>query len=89
MTRVAARYLLGEKKGIRPLDPVARFHLGNGARVERLNWMADLSTKGVAQSWGIMVNYLYDPDRIEENLEAHAEDGRIDAASALRKALDS
>jgi malonyl-CoA decarboxylase len=89
LTKIAARYLLGAKKGIRPLDPVARFHLGNGARVERLNWMADLSSKGVAQSWGMMVNYLYDPDRIEENLEAHAEDGRIDSASSLRKLLDS
>lgn len=88
LTRVAARYLLGEKKGRRPIDPVARFHLGNGARVERLNWMADLSAKGVAQSWGVMVNYLYDPDRIEENLEAHAEDGRIDAANALRRLLE-
>ncbi len=88
LTRVAARYLLGEKKGVRPLDPVARFHLGNGARVEKLNWMADRSDKGIAQSWGMMVNYLYDPDRIEENLEAHAEDGRIDATASLRRLLD-
>ena len=88
LMKATARYLLGAKHGTRPLDPVARFHLGNGARVERLNWMADGSNKGLAQSWGLMVNYLYDPDRIEDNLEAHAEDGRIDSTSAVRRLAD-
>ena len=55
----------------RALDPVARFHLGNGARLEQLNVLADLSEKGLAQSHGLMVNYLYDVDEIEKNHEAY------------------
>ncbi len=85
LMRVAANYLFNEKSGDKPLDPVARFHLGNGARVERINWLADTSEKGMAQSWGLMVNYVYDPDRIEDNVEAFARSGQIDAASALRR----
>src|SRR5690606_20162126 len=56
--RLAAHSLQTLKNG-QPLDPVARFHLGNGARLERLNWAADTSDKGLAQSCGLMVNYLY------------------------------
>ncbi len=85
MLRLAARYLLEGKRNGKPVDSVARFHLGNGARVERLNWLADRSTKGVNQSWGIMVNYLYDPERIENNLEAFAGEGRIDASATVRR----
>ena len=51
----------------RPLDPVARFHLSNGARVERINWAADLSPKGMSQSFGLMVNYLYDLKSLDKN----------------------
>lgn len=65
--RLAARYLLTLKDGM-PLDPVARFHLGNGARIERLNWAADLSEKGLRQSCGLMVNYLYALDELDGNL---------------------
>ena len=50
-----------------PLDPVARFHLGNGARIERLNWAADASARGLEQSCGMMVNYLYEPEQLDEN----------------------
>lgn len=85
LTHLAAHYLLNAKRNDRPVDPVARFHLGNGARIERLNWLADTSPKGLAQSWGMMVNYLYDPDRIESNLESFAVEGRIDAAAAVRR----
>lgn len=85
LLRTAAHYLLSARSGEQPADPVARFHLGNGARVERLNWLADGSEKGVGQSWGIMVNYLYDPDRIEDNVESFARSGNIDAASSVRK----
>jgi malonyl-CoA decarboxylase len=85
LLRLAAHYLLHGRRGDGPADPVARFHLGNGARVEQLNWLADTSAKGMAQSWGLMVNYLYDPDRIEPNLEAFAADGRIDAAAAIKR----
>ncbi|HRP96273.1 MAG TPA: malonyl-CoA decarboxylase [Rhodocyclaceae bacterium] len=85
LMKATASYLLGAKRDAKPVDPVARFHLGNGARIERVNWLADTSDKGLAQSWGIMVNYLYDPDRIEDNVETFARSGQIDAASAVRR----
>lgn len=85
LMRVAADYLLNARREGKPADPVARFHLGNGARIERLNWLADTSAKGLEQSWGVMVNYLYDPDRIEDNLEAFASAGRIDAAATVKR----
>lgn len=85
LLRACAAYLLEAKHEGRPADPVARFHLGNGARVERLNWQADISAKGLKQSWGIMVNYLYDPDRIEDNIEAYADKGDIDAATSVKR----
>ncbi|AMO37604.1 malonyl-CoA decarboxylase [Thauera humireducens] len=85
LLKLAARYLVHANRDGKPVDAVARFHLGNGARVERLNWLADTSAKGLGQSWGIMVNYLYDPDRIETNLEAFASEGRIDASAAVKR----
>lgn len=85
LLRLAAHYLLHARRGDGPADPVARFHLGNGARVEQLNWLADTSNKGLAQSWGLMVNYLYDPDRIETNLESFAGEGRIDSAASIKR----
>ncbi|MDR1064266.1 MAG: malonyl-CoA decarboxylase [Azoarcus sp.] len=85
LLRLAAQYLVKAKRGDRPLDSVARFHLGNGARIERLNWLADTSEKGQAQSWGIMVNYLYDLGGLETNVEAYARDGKIDMSSSLRR----
>ncbi|GBU14845.1 hypothetical protein AwPolaro_02230 [Polaromonas sp.] len=63
----AAHYLGREMKDQRPLDPVARFHLSNGARIERLNWAADPSAKGLKQSYGLMVNYLYDLKRLDSH----------------------
>ncbi|GAA3980938.1 malonyl-CoA decarboxylase family protein [Comamonas faecalis] len=62
----AARYLSGMRDG-RALDAVARFHLGNGARVEQINWMGDPSAKGLKQSFGLMVNYLYDLKRLDRH----------------------
>ena len=62
----AASYLGRQFDNGRPLDAVARFHLGNGARVERLNWAGDISTKGLKQSYGLMVNYLYDLKRLDK-----------------------
>lgn len=62
----AAQYLGRELTDGKPLDPVARFHLGNGARIERLNWGGDPSTKGLKQSYGMMVNYLYDLKRLDK-----------------------
>jgi malonyl-CoA decarboxylase len=63
-----AAYYLGQAlEGGKPADPVARFHLGNGARVERLNWAGDPSPKGLKQSYGMMVNYLYDLKRLDKH----------------------
>lgn len=86
MLRAAAAYYMNarDRRG-RPVDSVARFHLGNGARLERLNWPADLSTRGREQSYGLMVNYLYDLGDIEKNHEAYAESRTVIAASAVRK----
>lgn len=67
LTRCAAHYLGKELSGGKPLDAVARFHLGNGARVERLDWAADPSPKGMKQSYGLMVNYLYDLKRLDKH----------------------
>lgn len=84
----AARYFLKARtpEG-RPLDPVARFHLGNGARLERIDPFGDLSPRGRAQAHGLMVNYLYDLDRIEANHEAYAEKRVVAASPPVRAAL--
>jgi malonyl-CoA decarboxylase len=84
--RAAATYYMTarDRRGF-PVDQVARFHLGNGARLERLNWPADLSPRGRDQSFGLMVNYLYDLGEIEKNHETFAENRAIIAASAVRK----
>ena len=85
---LAARYFLEAKRPDgRPPDPVARFHLGNGAELAAIHWMGDTSDKGMAQSLGIMVNYLYRLDRIETNHEAYAADATITAARAVRSLL--
>ena len=85
LIRLCARYLLRERTPTgRALDPVAHFHLSNGARVERLNWLGDTSPKGLHQSAGIMVNYLYRLSDIEANHEAYRGEGRVAASSAIR-----
>lgn len=86
LTRLAARYFLNAKSGDRPYDPVSRFHLGNGARIERINYLADTSPNGLKQSFGLMVNYLYDPDAIEANVEAFSRDGIVATSGAVRRA---
>ena len=81
----AARYFLEARRPDgQPPDPVARFHLGNGAELEAMHWMGDTSDKGIAQSAGLMVNYRYRLDRIEANHEAYARDGEIRASRAVR-----
>ncbi len=67
----------------RVVDPVARFHLGNGARLDRLNLMADGSPKGWRESYGAMVNYLYDLGAIEENHEKFASQQEVVASPAI------
>jgi malonyl-CoA decarboxylase len=88
LIRLCARYLLHERSPSgRALDPVAHFHLSNGARVERLNWLGDTSPKGLQQSAGIMVNYLYRLSEIEANHEAYRGEGRVAASSSIRNLL--
>ena len=71
----------------RPVDSVARFHLGNGARLERIDWLGDTSPKALRDSAGLMVNYLYRLDDIERNHEAYANNSQIAASGAVKKLL--
>jgi malonyl-CoA decarboxylase len=85
MTRLAATYLYSAKRGgIRALDPVAHFHLSNGARMERLNWMADTSKRGMRQAAGMMINYVYKLDEIDGNHEGYKGEGTIAVSTAIR-----
>ncbi len=88
LLRACARYLVTEgdrRNAKRARDPVAHFHLSNGARVERLNWKGDTSEKGLKESHALMVNYLYDPAKIEDYHEDYAGEGKRAAAAAIRK----
>ncbi len=85
LIRLAARYLLQERQGKRALDPVAHFHLGNGARLERLIMGADTSDKGVRESATLMVNYLYDPAKLEDYHEEYTVEGKRNTTAAIRK----
>ena len=90
LIRLGTRYLLKEApagRAGRALDPVAHFHLSNGARVERLNWRADVSENGLRQSCGLMVNYLYDPASIENNHEAYVGDGQRATSGGLKRLI--
>ncbi len=88
LLRAAAWYYVRARNGRGlPADAVARFHLGNGARLERLDWPADTSDRALEQSYGLMVNYLYDLDYIEENHEAYAQQHAVVAAGAVTRLL--
>ena len=80
---LCARYLTTTTEG-RASDPVANFHLANGATLERVNWMADSSPTGRARSFGLMANYLYEPDRIPERAEAYASRGTVPVSAEVR-----
>jgi malonyl-CoA decarboxylase len=82
---LAAWYLTREWEAGYALDPVARFHLGNGARLERVNWKSDPSPKGVAQSFGMMVNYVYDLDDVERNHEEYMNRHRAVCSGMVEK----
>jgi malonyl-CoA decarboxylase len=88
MEKLAARYLMREKSGTHPLDPVAHFHLSNGALVSRIYWLADTSARGMEQSHGMMASYRYEPSEVEENHERFLRDGHIAAARRVSKLLD-
>jgi malonyl-CoA decarboxylase len=75
--RFCAAYLTRHASTKEPADPVARFHLGNGARLERINWLGNTAPRGIQESFGIMVNYLYDIETIESNHEAFVNDGTV------------
>ena len=82
----ALRYFLeSDREDQLPNDPVARFHLGNGASLEQLNFAADLSEKGISQAGGMMVNYLYDLAVVEANHEAFNETKQVPLSAALRQ----
>ncbi len=87
LIRAAARYLVERDDAGLPLDAVARFHLGNGARIERLNWLADNGSRRLKQSAGVMVNYLYQPAEIEPNHEAFASRRLITVAPEINELL--
>nr|WP_029008553.1 malonyl-CoA decarboxylase [Azospirillum halopraeferens] len=90
LMRLGARYLLNARASggsggtPRARDPVAHFHLSNGARMERLNWLGDRSAKGIAQSCGLMINYRYRLNEIDANHEAYRGEGKVNASSSLR-----
>jgi malonyl-CoA decarboxylase len=85
LMRLCAWYLLHAKQGEEPLDPVARFHLGNGAALERLNWLGDTSASGMARSAGLMVNYAYRLDEVERNHERYFSEHAVVASRAVEK----
>ena len=89
MLRLCAHYLLREKRGRHPADPVARFHLRNGARLERINWIGDPSPSGLAQSAGMMANYVYDEAEVVANHEAFVNEGRIVHAESVGALADA
>ncbi|MEM9519229.1 MAG: malonyl-CoA decarboxylase family protein [Actinomycetota bacterium] len=87
LRRLTARYLLTAKRNGEPRDPVARFHLRNGARLEQINVGGDLSPKGEAESFGVLVNYLYDLDTLAENHEAYINERRVTRSARVAEIL--
>ena len=89
LLRAAAAYLLQAKtRGNKPLDPVARFHLNNGASLYRINFLADFSARGLSEAYGLMVNYQYKLDEIEANHERLARDGHVAASAEVQKLVN-
>jgi malonyl-CoA decarboxylase len=90
LLRLAAHYFLRAKlDNGRPADPVARFHLGNGARLERINWLGDTSPKGLREAHGLMCNYRYELRDIEKNHEAYENEGAVAASRQVVALLKS
>ncbi len=87
LLRLCAAYLTDSRDGRGPADPVARFHLGNGAQLERINWLGNVAPRGIGESYGLMVNYLYAPDRIEANHEGFVH-GKVARSAAVDALLD-
>ncbi len=90
LLRAAAWYYVrGRNSRGLPIDAVARFHLGNGARLEQLDWLGDTSERALQQSYGLMVNYLYHLDDIERNHEAYAQQHTVVAANSVTRLIRS
>ncbi|MDX1594619.1 MAG: malonyl-CoA decarboxylase family protein, partial [Gammaproteobacteria bacterium] len=85
--RLALAYLARARRGDTVYDPVAGFHLANGARLERINPFADPTPERLSASYGVMVNYLYDPAEVERNHERFVNDGTVTVGKALQKEL--
>jgi malonyl-CoA decarboxylase len=85
LMRLCAWYLMHARQGAEPLDPVSRFHLGNGAALERLNWLGDTSAAGMARSAGMMVNYVYRLEDVERNHERYFAEHAVVASRAVEK----
>ena len=85
LMKLCAAYLLTAKHDAAPLDPVARFHLANGASLQRVNWLGDTSETGIDRSLGMMVNYLYNLKDVERNHEAYAKHHKIVASRELER----
>ena len=89
MENLAASYLLEQKNSRgQPLDPVARFHLKNGAILERINVLGDPSENGMENSLGMMVNYVYDLSRVEDNHEEYMKNNQVISSSQVKKLLN-
>ena len=87
LMRLCAYYLIHEKKDEKAFDPVANFHLSNGARIERINWLGDTSEKGMKESAGMMVNYYYKLSEIEKNHELYNTESQINSSKDVRRWL--
>jgi malonyl-CoA decarboxylase len=87
LLKACARYLVEAKKDGQPLDPVAQFHLHNGASIDRIFWRADASERGLAQSCGLMVSYRYEPAQVDRNHEEFLRSGHIAAARRVLRLL--
>lgn len=90
LTRLCIQYLNSYRvNSTRALDPVAHFHLSNGATLYQLNWMADISEKGINSSAGMMINYLYGPDSIDQNTQNYTEQGTVTMSNAIKELLEA
>jgi len=87
MEYVGKYFLSTERTDKMPNDPVARFHLGNGASLEKINYLGDLSSNGIKLSAGLMVNYLYDLDKVEKNHELYTSENKINISKNAKKVL--
>jgi hypothetical protein len=87
--RLCHHYLYREKRNFSPLDPVARFHLGNGALIKQVNWLADTSDNGLKQSAGMLVNYSYQLNAVEENHEAFVNENTVAVSKTFRNYLEN